>query len=198
MLRTFPFAFLPPLSVPAWPLLMVSTRSSTLDPTVEGAGEVKQSPSKEAIDPYLVTLEAEDNPQCMSTLRRWVAVLVISSASLCVTCASSVVRVPRTCPACRVYTSISPPLQKWGPLKRFMYRTKLQSLVSVCLLSGLDLVHSSLVHCLRCMVRPPTVSCSEACGLSQFCRGRNIIYRVSYIFFLIFTFPVAFAPNIGR
>lgn len=41
-------------------------------------------------DTHLVVLEPEDNPQNMSSFRRWLAVLVISSASLCVTCASSI------------------------------------------------------------------------------------------------------------
>lgn len=76
---------------------MTSPTASTLDPTVEA--EVGRSPSKQDIDSYLVTLESEDNPQCISTLRRWVAVLVISSASLCVTCASSVVRISYACTA---------------------------------------------------------------------------------------------------
>lgn len=41
-------------------------------------------------DPHLVVLEPEDDPQNMSSFRRWLAVLIISSASLCVTCASSI------------------------------------------------------------------------------------------------------------
>jgi MFS family permease len=28
--------------------------------------------------------------------------------------------------------------------------------------------------------------------------GRNIVYRISYALFFIFTFPVAFAPNAGK
>lgn len=28
--------------------------------------------------------------------------------------------------------------------------------------------------------------------------GRNIVYRLSYFFFFVFMFPVAFAPNIGQ
>ncbi|KAG9310763.1 major facilitator superfamily domain-containing protein [Chiua virens] len=68
---------------------MTPTTTLSLEPTVEGGSEAQQSPSKD-IDPFLVTLEPEDNPQCMSTFRRWLAVLVISSASLCATCASSV------------------------------------------------------------------------------------------------------------
>lgn len=41
---------------------------------------------------YEVSLDAEENPQELSLLRRWLAVLCISSASICVTCASSMVR----------------------------------------------------------------------------------------------------------
>ncbi|KAG2055312.1 MFS general substrate transporter [Suillus hirtellus] len=41
-------------------------------------------------DPHLVVLEPQDNPQNMSLFRRWLAVLIISSASLCVTCDSSI------------------------------------------------------------------------------------------------------------
>lgn len=95
-----------------------------LDPTVEGEAEINQSASKEAIDSYLVTLEPEDNPQSMSTLRRWVVVLVISLASLCVTCASSVVRISYICTGCRLNNSIRLPLQKQELLKHSMYRTK--------------------------------------------------------------------------
>ena len=101
----------------------MSTRTSALEPTVEGAEETKQSPSKEAVDSYLVALAPEDDPQCMPTLRRWVAVLVISSASLCVTCASSVVRI-RALVRLAVNNSIRLPLQKRGLLKRSTYRTK--------------------------------------------------------------------------
>lgn len=41
-------------------------------------------------DSHLVVLEPEDNPQNMSLFRRWLTVLIISSASLCVACASSI------------------------------------------------------------------------------------------------------------
>lgn len=64
---------------------MTSTRTSAFDTTVEGT-ETQQSPSKEAIGSYLVTLDPEDNAQCMSTLKRWVVVFVISSTFLCHLC----------------------------------------------------------------------------------------------------------------
>ncbi|KAI0829409.1 MFS general substrate transporter [Trametes gibbosa] len=42
------------------------------------------------VDPYLVQLDPEDDPKRMAAWRKWVAVLVISWASLCATFASSV------------------------------------------------------------------------------------------------------------
>ena len=45
----------------------MSVRISTSDSTLEGAAEMKRSPSKDAVDLYLVTLEPEENPQCMTT-----------------------------------------------------------------------------------------------------------------------------------
>ncbi|KAG6377998.1 major facilitator superfamily domain-containing protein [Boletus reticuloceps] len=139
---------------------MMSTRTSTLDPTVEGAAETRQS-SEKAIDRYLITLDPEDNPQCMSTLRRWVAVLVISSASLCVTCASSVA----------AFTEA-------GSAQTFHTSHEVTILGVSLYVSGLG-------------AGPLLVG-----PLSEV-YGRNIIYRISYILFFIFTFPVAFAPNIG-
>lgn len=50
-------------------------------------------------DQYAVVLEPSDDPQNLSKLKKWIAVLVISSASLCVTCASSIVSV---CPQCQI------------------------------------------------------------------------------------------------
>ena len=42
--------------------------------------------------PYEVLLEPAENPQELSFVRRWLAVICISTASICVTCASSMVR----------------------------------------------------------------------------------------------------------
>ncbi len=41
---------------------------------------------------YEVFLEPAENPQELSLVRRWLAVICISTASICVTCASSMVR----------------------------------------------------------------------------------------------------------
>lgn len=88
--------------------------------------EIKESPSEDEKDPYLVTLEPEDNPQNMSAPRRWVAVLVISSASLCVTCASSVVSkiVSRLSDQAYVGTIDRLPLQSRVLLYPSTYRVK--------------------------------------------------------------------------
>lgn len=132
----------------------MSARSSTLAPTVNGTPEAIQSSSKEDIDPYLVTLEPEDDPKCMSTLRRWVAVVVISSAALCVACASSVVRVFRLLVwLVALADSVRLPLQKRGLLKHYMYRMRYRFLPSVSMSLGLVPVLSLSVPCPRCMVR---------------------------------------------
>ena len=55
-----------------------------------------KSESKEEIadaDPYLCTLDPDDDPKNLPLWRKWAAVLTISSASLCATCTSSMVRV---------------------------------------------------------------------------------------------------------
>ncbi|KAF8467594.1 MFS general substrate transporter [Russula ochroleuca] len=48
-----------------------------------GSAESGESP------PYEVTLEPAENPQELSLVRRWLPVICISTASICVTCASS-------------------------------------------------------------------------------------------------------------
>ncbi|KAF9219406.1 MFS general substrate transporter [Gyrodon lividus] len=142
--------------------MSMSTRSPTTDHTVEGAmDERTQSPTKEVIDPHLVTLEPKDDPQNMSSLRRWIVVLIISSGSLCVACASSI----------SAFTEA-------GSAQTFHVSHEVTILGVSLYVSGLG-------------AGPLLVG-----PLSEV-YGRNAIYRVSYIFFFIFTFPVAFAPNIG-
>ncbi|GBE89555.1 Efflux pump atB [Sparassis crispa] len=51
-------------------------------------GDVKTPPSSE--DEYLVNLDAAENPKNLSTARKWVIVIVISTGALCATFASSV------------------------------------------------------------------------------------------------------------
>ncbi|KIJ64167.1 hypothetical protein HYDPIDRAFT_175592 [Hydnomerulius pinastri MD-312] len=141
---------------------MSARTSGTIDPNTEAAiDELKQSPNKEAIEPYLVTLEPEDNPQNMSALRRWIAVLVISSASLCVTCASSVAAFTET-----------------GTSQSFHVSHEVTILGISLYVTGLG-------------AGPLLVG-----PLSEV-YGRNIIYQASYALFFIFTFPVAFAPNMA-
>ncbi|KAJ7141168.1 major facilitator superfamily domain-containing protein [Mycena epipterygia] len=56
------------------------SRSGTL-----AAGQTPEKPD----DWHLVSLDASEDPLCLSTFRKWLAVAVISSGSICVTCASS-------------------------------------------------------------------------------------------------------------
>ncbi|EIW74976.1 MFS general substrate transporter [Coniophora puteana RWD-64-598 SS2] len=97
----------------------------------------------------------------MSTFRKWVAIVVISSASLCATCASSVASFTEA-----------------GEAATFGVSKEVAILGISLYVAGLG-------------VGPLFVG-----PLSEV-YGRNIVYRVSYLLFLIFTFPVAFAPDIG-
>ncbi|KAH7924128.1 MFS general substrate transporter [Leucogyrophana mollusca] len=138
---------------------MSARTSGTFGPATEG--ETKEELKPSPADPHLVVLETEDNPQCMSSLRRWVAVLVISSASLCVTCASSIAAFTED-----------------GSAETFHVSHEVTVLGISLFVSGLG-------------AGPLLVG-----PLSEV-YGRNIVYRVSYVLFFIFTFPVAFAPNIA-
>lgn len=55
--------------------------------------DVEKSSTDNESSAFEVSLELSDDPQQRSLLRKWLTVLVISSAALCVACASSVVRI---------------------------------------------------------------------------------------------------------
>ena len=56
------------------------------------SSDVSVLSDSEESPPYEVLLEPTDNPQELPLVRRWLAVICISTASICVTCASSMVR----------------------------------------------------------------------------------------------------------
>lgn len=55
------------------------------------AGDGSETP-RSHFDKYEVILDPQDDPQELSLIRRWLAVITISFSSLCVACASSAVR----------------------------------------------------------------------------------------------------------
>jgi len=112
-------------------------------------------------DHFMVTLDPEDDPQYLSLCRRWTAVLVISSASLCVTCASSIASFTEA-----------------GISAEFHVSKEVTVLGISLFVMGLGLG--------PLLVGP----------LSEV-YGRNIVYQVSYLFFFLFSWPIAFAPDIG-
>lgn len=67
--------------------------SATLDngENVQMKGVIANPANVSTVDPLQVSLDSADNPQNLSSLRKWAAVVVISSSSLCATCSSSVV-----------------------------------------------------------------------------------------------------------
>ncbi|KAI4293656.1 MFS general substrate transporter [Schizophyllum commune Loenen D] len=114
---------------------------------------------KDAADPFQVVLDENDDPQRRSNARKWLTVLLISSTSLCATCASSMAS-----------------FAEQGTMEEF-HASRTVAILSISLfVEGLGWG--------PLLVGP----------LSEV-YGRNIIYRVSVGLFFIFSFPVAFAPN---
>lgn len=147
------------------------TGTITLDNTVERGDLVYNStlPKQDdqilgdTPDPaYKVTLSDSDNPQLIPSLRRWIAVGVISSGAMCATYASSV------------------GASTEAGIQRDFHVSNTIAILSVSLyVIGLGLG--------PLLVGP----------LSEV-YGRNIIYRVSYLLFFAFSWPVAFAPDICK
>ncbi|KAF9462855.1 major facilitator superfamily domain-containing protein [Collybia nuda] len=67
---------------------MSAASSMTLDQDdLEDKATIPDGPT---YDPMQVSLETSEHPQHISSLRKWLAVVIISSSALCVTCSSSV------------------------------------------------------------------------------------------------------------
>ncbi|TFY74495.1 hypothetical protein EWM64_g9517, partial [Hericium alpestre] len=110
---------------------------------------------------FEVTLDPSDDPQRKPLLLRWLAVLTISSASVCVTCASSAAS-----------------FSEAGIQHEFGISKEVAILGISLFVMGLG-------------VGPLLIG-----PLSEM-YGRNIVYRVSFVLFFAFSWPVAFAPNIA-
>jgi MFS family permease len=124
-----------------------------------------------------VTLDPEDDPQKFSSFRRWTALLVISSASLCVTCASSIVSFVASLKSVHLIRRKAS-FTEAGIAKEFDVSKEITVLGLSLFVMGLGLG--------PLLVGP----------LSEV-YGRNIVYRISYMLFFVFSWPVAFTPDIG-
>lgn len=112
-------------------------------------------------DEFLVTLEPQDDPKNIALFRKWLIVVIISTSSLCATCASSVA----------AFTELAIE-------KEFGVSAEVAILGVSLYVAGLGFG--------PLLVGP----------LSEL-YGRNIVYRVSFFLFWVFTWPVAFPPDIG-
>ncbi|KAK7054503.1 hypothetical protein VNI00_003701 [Paramarasmius palmivorus] len=159
------------------------SESSSATPQIRPENHEKQNSIKgietEGKRSAEVNLDDDEDPQNMSLFHKWVIVIVISSSSLCVTCASSVVRVM---PFAHIPLHDS---TRWaqaafaedGMAEEF-HVSKIVTILSISLfVEGLGFG--------PLLVGP----------LSEV-YGRNIIYRVSFVLLFAFSFAVAFAPNI--
>ncbi|TCD70550.1 hypothetical protein EIP91_002896 [Steccherinum ochraceum] len=112
-------------------------------------------------DPYEVKLTPEEDPKNMTKFRRWLAVMVISTAAFCVT----------SCSSAASFTEA-------GTMADFHVSHEVAILGVSLFVQGLGL--------------GPLL----AGPLSEL-YGRNIVYRASFFFFWVFTFPVAFPPDMA-
>ncbi|KAJ6625381.1 major facilitator superfamily domain-containing protein [Mycena sp. CBHHK59/15] len=107
-----------------------------------------------------VALDPHENPENLPLIRKWLAVVVIGSGSLCVTCASSMASFTET-----------------GLAKDFHVSHEITILSISLFVEGLGI--------------GPLLA-----GPISEVYGRTIVYRISYLLLVLFSFPVAFAPNI--
>ncbi|KAF7357880.1 RNA polymerase II-associated protein [Mycena venus] len=68
-----------------------SNSSATMEGPQEESATLANGQSPEKSDDRLVSLDPSEDPLCLSTFRKWLAVAVIAAGSFCVTCASSMV-----------------------------------------------------------------------------------------------------------
>ena len=136
---------------------------------------------------YEVSLEPADNPQELPLARRWLAVFCLSTASICVTCASYMVRIwyhyvkekeHRADTGARP-AEIQAAFPEEAISRQFHVSREVTILGISLFVLGLGL--------------GPLVA-----GPISEIFGRRVVYRVSFGFFFVFMFPVAFAPNISK
>ncbi|TFY59645.1 hypothetical protein EVG20_g7707, partial [Dentipellis fragilis] len=135
------------------------TPSDVTPDRVEKSKEAESSPATE--DPYEVTLSQAEDPQNIPLGRKWLATLILSLSSVCVTCNASI--------------SASASV---GVANAFAVSEEITVLALSLFILGLGL--GSLIF--------------QPLGEIY---GKNIIYRLSFVFLFAFTWPVAFAPDIA-
>jgi hypothetical protein len=168
---------------------MSTTSRTTLTPTQVNQDAAKAAPfnSKDPLvavtsnEPSEVFLNSTEHPHNISLLKKWIAVCTIGSAALCVTCASSVVCWYLCTPPLRCATHFDPQaaFTEGGVAKEFHVPHEVTILSISLFVEGLGI--GPLFF-----------------GPLSEVHGRNVVYRVSYCLMFVFSWAVAFAPNIGQ
>ncbi|KAH9476477.1 Efflux pump atB [Psilocybe cubensis] len=138
---------------------MGNTKAGLLEPSEKDRERTIQNSASSS---FQVDLDDAEKPQHLPNPRKWVAVIVISSAASCVTCASSMAG-----------------FAEKGVSRDFNVSQEVAILSISLFIVGLGI--GPLLF-----------------GPLSEVYGRNAVYRVSYALFFIFTFPVAFAPHVGK
>ncbi|KAK7046010.1 hypothetical protein VNI00_007005 [Paramarasmius palmivorus] len=159
-----------------------------------------------AQDLYEVDLTPEEHPESMSSARKWLIVLVISGASLCVTCLSSAAAFAEGGMAADTpeeHPESMSSARKW----LIVLVISGASLCVTCLSSAaafaeggmaaeFHVSHLVTVLAVSLFVAGFGVGPLLVGPLSEV-YGRNIIYQVSFTWLFIFSWPIVFAPNIA-
>lgn len=163
------------------------------------------SPSSEAgevasDDPFAVTLDPSEDPKNLPNWRKWSIVLILASGAHCTACVSAVVSVAFLE---RIYSNLHGGKFSQGAftvdvLSEEFHVSEEVAILGVSLfvlgLGMMFLLLRQFLHliCPRCEAMGPLFI-----GPLSEVQGRNMMYRVSYLLFFVFSWPVAFPPNIG-
>lgn len=157
----------------------------------DGTDEEKKS--------YEVTkLDESDDPKNMSLSRKWIAVFTIGSASTCAACASSIVRAD--CPfgaSLNISCCSQHSFAETGVENTFHISEEIAILGITLFVLGLGIACVSLACTYPTDVLNETLHSPLLVGPLSEMYGRSPVYIVSFSLFFIFSFPVAFAPDIG-
>jgi len=172
---------------------MLGKVDNELDTPVED----DQTLSEKGPSPWEVTLEKSEDPKTMAAWSKWAAVFTVSFGAMCVTCASTMVGTARRV---HPHTDLTSPyaqaaFAEEGTMKEFGVSRTVAILPVSLFLMGLG-TGPLLVGPL-----------SEVYGaLSDFhssiehrftFSGRSPVYLGSFAGYFVFSWPIAFAPNIG-
>jgi hypothetical protein len=175
------------------------TNSSVLDNSdlKESLSDVPKGKLETSEQEYEVFLEKGDDPKNLHVARKWIAVLVISAGSMCVTCVSSMaafveepVAAEFNVPSEVTVLGVSLFVIGFGSGNLFVRVVFARCRFILSFVSYVDGTRFRSLWFGHYFM-------SFLVSSFKVCTGRNLLYQTSFFLFWVFSWPVAFAPNIG-